>query len=266
RRSTRMTPTLVACGLLVGTLLLCVVATMALENWQRWRVRLVASHPEPSAEPSAVPSPSSVDPEPERPQPAEVVHVLPGRERADQLVGALFAAYAAARLPEAGRAAAWVTAGGRPPGEQGREFEPGVDLRNKPAAAARLLDCDVDGRTWVTLNTSVDIGRGLARRPPRCATLDGLTSWWAATRAAVTRVPDDSLAPLRAAIVTLEPHWRDTTVAAQVRPLLAALDEAIDTPAPLLVQVPLAPFGDRRDEQATVGLSRPFTPVGTPTV
>ncbi len=279
-----MAPTLVASALLVGALLLCVLATMVVENWHRLRVRVAV----PAAEPERVPSPAPAQLEvgdldeplvdhlaldvagldlstldlsnldlsgvelaqlelvEEAPVPSarpEVLHVVGGRERADQLIGALFAAYAAARLPEAGRVAAWVSAVGRPPGEDGREFEPGADLRGRPAAVARLLACAVDDRTWVTLNPSVDIALGVARRPPTCPTLAGLVALWASTRAALSQVPGEQIARVADAITTLEGRWRGTPVAADVLSLLVALTEAVEQDATLRLQVSLVPLG-----------------------
>jgi hypothetical protein len=319
-----MTPVLVTSALLVGALVLCVVATMVVENWSRWRVRVrsgarrvptsaaieaTRSGPEPlepdlaaalaelddptnvamaSAAPgaeglgvgfSAPDDLSGLDlsdldlsgldlsgidladsTTPVRP---EVLHVFTGRERADQVVGALFAAYAAARLPEAGRASAWVTAVARPEGVEGKEFEPGTSLRGKPAAAGRLLECNRDGRVWVTLNPSVDIAIGVSRRPPSCVTLAGLVALWAATRAAVSLLADDGAVAIAAAITELEPQWRGTTSGPEVLSLLVALSEAIDRDAAVRLQVMLGAVGgtepldrDLRRRSSTSGATR----------
>ena len=305
-----MTPVLVTSALLVGALVLCVVATMLVENWSRWRVRVRSGARRPSASAAseaAPPRPAPLEPDltaalaelddptsvamasaapgaagldvgfsapddlsgldlsdldlsgldlsgvdltrldptgtttPARP---EVLHVFDGRERADQLVGALFAAYASARLPEAGRAAAWVTSIARPDGVEGKEFEPGVSLRGKPAAAGRLLECDRDGRVWVTLNSSVDIAMGTSRRPPSCPTLAGLVTLWAATRAAMSQLGDGDAAAVAASITELEPQWRGTPVGPEVLSLLVALSEAIDHDATVRLQVTLRAFGE----------------------
>lgn len=247
---------LALCGAFVVALTLCVLATMAVENWSQWRVRVRPARATPTArapvavevsEPEAsVESAPLVEPAPLvelEPVATEVVHVIEGRELADQLVASLFAAYAASRAPEANRAAAWVCAIDRPPGESGGEFAPGADLRGRPAAAGRLLTCDVDGRCWVTLNAAVDIGRGLTRRPPTCATLAGVASLWAATRAAMSLVADEDVAPIIASVTTLEPQWRGTPAAPSVLELLVACTEAADAGRGLRLQVTLAPFG-----------------------
>jgi len=180
------------------------------------------------------------EPGPFRP---EVLHVIEGRDLADRVVGALFAAYAAARLAEAARAAAWVTAVARPDDEDDPAFTVGANLRGKPAAAARLLRCDRDGRIWVTLNTSVDIGRGLAQRPPGCPTLAGLAALWAATRSALSQVADEDVAHIAAAVTALESEWRGTTAAPEILALLVALTEGVHEGATVRIQVALAALG-----------------------
>ena len=285
-----MTPVLVTSALLVGALVLCVVATMAVENWSRWRVRVRAGarRPSPSAlsdsRPMAVLDAEVDDPTPvlvaglsapddlsgldlsdldlsgldlsgidlagsTTPVRPEVLHVFSGRERADQIVGALFAAYASARLPEAGRASAWVTSVARPEGVDGREFEPGTSLRGKPAAAGRLLECDRDGRIWVTLNPSVDIAMGVSRRPPSCTTLTALVALWAATRAAMSQLDEEDATAIAAAITELEPQWRGTPVGPEVLSLLVALSEANDHDATVRLQVTLGAFGERESSE-----------------
>ena len=264
---------LLVSALATGVLALGVVATMVVENSSRIKVSLP---PRPPAVPSA--STYVAEPEPIVPAteiatagparrgaaatgPAEIesiallaaafdrrpvmdeLHVVEGRVRADQLVATLFASYAASRGPEASRASAWVTSIGWPPQVAGAEFRPGADLRGRPVAVARVLRCDSEDRSWLTLNTSVDIGRGLRTRPPYCPVLAGVAELWSGSRAAMSELPVDSLGPMIDAITELEPQWRGTPMAPDVLSLLVALTGALDGSVSVRLQVTNAPMG-----------------------
>ena len=127
---------LLACVLLVVVLGLAVLASMVVENWGRWTVSV----------PTGVLAtetllPASAD--------GDVDLVIDGRAAADRAVAVLLGAYAADRYPEANRAAAWVTAADGPPGRLGESYPAGVDLRARPVAVGRLLDCADQGRCWL---------------------------------------------------------------------------------------------------------------------
>jgi len=263
----------VVAALVVGALVVGVAALMVLENWSRLRV------PVPSArarrtfdEPLSVEvvvevaDAEGADAEIAVPAveqqlgrdelvplpPVQLLHVIEGRGRADQLVATLFAAYAASRGSEANRAAAWVTSIGWPPEVAGGEFRPGADLRGRPAAVTRLLRCDAEGRSWVTLNAGVDIGRGLRSRPPTSATLAGVAAIWAGTRSAMSELPASDLRSMIDAITVLESQWRGTPMAAEVLSLLVALTAAADDTTSVRLQITNAPIGP-----PTVRPSRP---------
>ena len=158
-------------------------------------------------------------------------------------VAVLLASYAAQRRPEANRVAAWVTAAARPTGRHAAAFEPGADLRARPAAVATLLDCADEGRCWLTLSTRTDIGRGVRSRPPQCEVLGGLMVLWHATRAAMTTVsPEDATLAL-AAVDSLRPRWSASTGGPDVEPVAEALHRAAQRGVGLSVRVPLATVG-----------------------
>lgn len=217
---------------LVLVLVSTVVLTLVVENWGRLRVRLDRPAPDAVVEPpSRLATPRAADlaaePEPEAvPGPGPEAVLEPAVLVDDRTVAVLFAAYAAARMPEDRRAAAWVTAAARPSQRHGLEFQPGAVLRGRPAAVQRLLECDDEDRCWVTLNQQVDIALGVGRRPPRCEVLAALVELWAGTRELPSRL-DGELTPLRDAIDRLEPIWGPTPGALLVEPLALAVRDAV---------------------------------------
>ena len=225
---------------LVLLMVVCVVATLVVENWSRPVVRLSSLPDEPSATPARAERPG---PEPASPAtaPEDVRLELPGRAAADRVVAVLFASYAARREPEANRVAAWVTAAAWPPSGFGGSYRPGADLRGRPAAVARLLECADEGRCWLTLNTDVDIERGLRTRPPSCELLIAVLLAFRASRTAMTRLDAEQVSELDAALRHLAPTWSPSTGAPDVAPLAEAVERAAELGAGLCVSVPLVP-------------------------
>lgn len=247
---------------LVLLMVFCVVATLVVENWSRPVVRLSS----PPDEPSVTPARSEpVEPEPEASPatvPDDVRLELPGRAAADRLVAVLFASYAARREPEANRVAAWVTAAAWPPSGFGGSYRPGADLRGRPAAVARLLECADEGRCWLTLNTDVDIERGLRTRPPTCELLASVLLAFRASRTAMTRLDAEQVCELDAALRHLAPTWSPSTGAPDVAPLAEAVERAAELGTGLCVSVPLVPPGSG-DEPAPTPWSGHDRELGT---
>jgi hypothetical protein len=225
---------------LVLLMVFCVVATLVVENWSRPVVRLPSAPAEPSVAPARA---APVESAPSATVPEDLRLEVPGRAAADRLVAVLFASYAARREPEANRVAAWVTASEWPPSGFGGAYRPGADLRGRPAAVARLLECADEGRCWLTLNTDVDIERGLRTRPPSCDLLGSVLLAFRASRTAMTRLDAEQVRDLAAALRHLEPTWSPSTGAADVAPLAEAVERASALGTGLCVSVPLVPPG-----------------------
>jgi hypothetical protein len=228
---------------LVVLLALAVLASMVIENWGR----LVVPLPACADGADRVPE-SDQGLAPDQALGSDQLHdpvelVLVGRDAADRTVAVLLASYAAQRRPEANRVAAWVTAAARPAGRHAAAFEPGADLRARPAAVATLLDCADEGRCWLTLSTRTDIGRGVRSRPPQCEVLGGLIVLWHATRAAMTTVSPEDVALALAAVDSLRPRWSVCTGGPDVEPVAEALHRAAQRGVGLSVRVPLATVG-----------------------
>lgn len=254
-----------------------VVLTLLVENWGRWRQPVPV--PGASAERSSAAAQRQPDQElvddlelaaaeeshesDHEHAPTSLLEVrLDGRAAADQLVAVLFASYSAARLPEANRVAAWVTAGEHPPSGDGSICDPGTSLRGRPAAVQRLLECDEQGRSWVTLNEHVDIGLGVHRRPPSCDVLAPLVELWAAAQEVRAELSGDSVVALAGAIETLRPTWSPTTASSLVDPVAEILAEAVAaTPTrSVSLTVAAADRADRRDEADDATAPRDATP------
>lgn len=233
---------LVACVLLVVLLGIAVLASMLVENWGRWSVDLTVPASATRTARSTAPTQPAVD-ETDAAAPIDRELEIAGSAAADRAVAVLFAAYAAERLPEANRVAAWVTSSDWPPSRTGGSYRPGADLRAKPVAVGRLLDCADQGRCWLTLSDRTDIARGLRARPPSCPVLGGLVVVWHATRAAMTRLDPDDVATAAAAVRELAPRWATTTGAPDVEPIAAVLSDAASAGAGVVVRVPLQPLG-----------------------
>jgi len=223
--------------LAVGALLLItggvVAASLLIESGGRVRVPVG-----PPSRPLTVPAEltdvaESAEPE-SSDEPVELV--IEGAVARDQLVAAVFAAYAAARLPEANRVAAWVTSAGWPPGRTGSAYRPGVNLRGRPAAVRQLLECDVDDRCWTTLNDTVDVDRGLRTRPATCEVLRGVC----ALRRVIISGEQLSGADLEAAdgaLATLAPVWHGTTVSTALDELRHAVRDGVEGSDRVVVSV-----------------------------
>lgn len=243
-----MTSVLVAVGALLLITGLVVAVTLLLESGGRVRVPV---------EPELPPTPTrchDADPPaaPERTGPGPVEIVIEGQVARDQLVAAVLAAYAAARLPEANRVAAWVTSAGWPPGHTGSAYRPGVNLRGRPAAVRQLLECDVEDRCWVALNDRVDVDRGLRTRPAICEVLQGVCALRAAV---ISGAPLDGadLEAADAALTSLRPSWRGTTVSGALEELRHAVRDGAESSDRVVVSVaePVAPV-DRLQSRGEV--------------
>ncbi len=116
----------------------------------------------------------------------------PGSDR--DLAGVLFAAYVVGGGAERSRVTGWVTAKDAPPSQPAMVH--GTKLRGRPTRIRDLLACTDEDRSWVTLDPSVDIRRGVQRRAPVDPVLVGLLRWWSATTEAEARVPADAVAEL----------------------------------------------------------------------
>jgi hypothetical protein len=156
----------------------------------------------------------------------------PGADR--DLAGVLFASYVVARHPERSRVTGWVTARDTPPSQPAMEH--GTKLRGRPTRVRDLLHCDDEGRNWVTLDPSVDIGRGVRRRPPVDPVLVGLLRWWSATTQADARVPAEDVEQLCAGIEAVIETASTNAAAATVRDLLALARRARDEGAGLRIE------------------------------
>lgn len=262
-----MTQVVVASLLLVASLLVSVVLSM----WVETRLgsgarpsRPRATAPSPPELALHDPEPEPLEPEPLEPEPVatreDVLIAIAGRERADQLVGALFAAYVVSGGSAARRAAGWVTAVAESSLE-GSQFRAGADLRGRTAPVRTLFLHDEADRCWVTLQTTVDIARGVGRHPVECPTLDGLVRLWHVTRSAMTSVPDGDVDSILASIDELAPTWRGTTAAPLIDPLAGALRAAFGAGDTVRIQVTRAQVG--AEDHRT---SRPSTPAAAPTV
>jgi hypothetical protein len=179
----------------------------------------------------------------------------------------VFASYAAARLPEANRVAAWVTSAAWPPGRTGSAYRPGCNLRGRPAAVEQLLTCDVDDRCWVTLNTAIDVDRGLRTRPADCEVLRGVCELRRAVLcdAALERA---ALESVDRALSTLAEVWVGTTVAQALDELRRAVCDAVESAGSVVVTIversgPIQPHppretprpGDAAGAEEPVGVS-----------
>jgi hypothetical protein len=234
-----------------------------------------ATAPEPTPEPAAATPPPEPQPEAE-PEPVPLIHPvgrpegavvtagtavqLRDRATADVLAAVLFAAYAASRRAGADRAAAWVTAAATPPTADPDRFPPGVLLRGKPARVAELLGHREGGSTWVGLQPSVDIAKGVARTPVKQATLAGLVAWWEHGSAAPSIIRAKDARRIAAAIRAVRPQVDETPWSEPVGRLLDALATSVDTREPVLVGI-ADPGGLPED----VLLSAAPTPTATPT-
>jgi hypothetical protein len=156
----------------------------------------------------------------------------PGADR--DLAGVLFASYVVARRPERSRVTGWVTARDTPPSQPAMEH--GTKLRGRPTRVQDLLHCDDEGRNWVTLDPSVDIGRGVRRRPPVDPVLVGLLRWWSATTQADARVPAEDVEQLCVGIEAVIETASTNAMAATVRDLLALTRRARDEGAGLRIE------------------------------
>ena len=154
---------------------------------------------------------------------------------ADVLAGLLFAAYAASRRAAADRAAAWVTAAAPPPSLDPSRFPAGVQLRGKPSRVAELLSARDGGASWVTLQPSVDVAKGVARSPVKQATLTGLLSWWELSRSLPAVVRPGAAARMAQAVEAVRPQLDDTAWTEPVGMLLASLHDAVRSGESLLV-------------------------------
>lgn len=239
-----MTEVLVAVGALLLITGSVVAASLLIESGGRVRVPvepqpLPSTERLPGAEPHAKPRAEALP----SPEPDEAVElVVEGEPARDQLVAAVFAAYAAARLPEANRVAAWVTSAGWPPGRTGSAYRPGVNLRGRPAAVQQLLECDVEGRCWVTVNDAIDVDRGVRTRPPTCELLQGVC---ALRRTLLGDGPlaGAALGSAHRALSTLAPVWEATTVSGALDELHHAVQDAAAARSRIAVTVagPVAP-------------------------
>lgn len=234
----------------VGALLLItgavVAASLLIESGGRVRVPVGEGPAGDAGQPDAAEQAEPVEPlngsSFEQVDVSEPVHlVVEGEGAREQLVAALLATYAAARLPEANRVAAWVTSAGWPPGRKGSAYRPGVNLRGRPAAVQQLLECDVEQRCWVTLNDNVDVDRGLRIRPASCDVLRGVCTL---RRVLVEGEPlaDADLELAGAALETLGPVWQGTTVAVALDELADAVRDAAQQSSQVVVSqvVPMA--------------------------
>jgi hypothetical protein len=156
----------------------------------------------------------------------------PGADR--DLAGVLFASYVVARRPERSRVTGWVTAKDTPPSQPAMEH--GTKLRGRPTRVRDLLHCDDEDRNWVTLDPSVDIGRGVRRRPPVDPILVGLLRWWSATTQADARVPAEDVEQLCAGVEAVIEAASTNAAAATVRDLLALARRARDEGAGLRIE------------------------------
>ena len=120
----------------------------------------------------------------------------PGSDR--DLAGLLFAAYVVGGGAERSRVTGWVTAKDAPPSQPAMTH--GTKLRGRPSRIRDLLGCTDEDRSWVTLDPSVDIRRGVQRRAPVDPVLIGLLRWWSATTDADARVPAEAAVELGDAI------------------------------------------------------------------
>lgn len=225
--------------ILLGSLTALVLFTMVVENWSRMvqplpgrtNVLITDERPEPSF---AVPRSGA----PER---AVVVGSgslhLRDTGTADVLAGVLFAAYAASRRTAADRAAAWVTAAAVPPSADPQRFPPGVVLRGRPSKVAELLAIRDGGVSWVTLQTSVDIATGVARRPVTQPTLAGLVSWWERTRSLPTVIRPTDAHRIADAVDCVKAQVDETPWSEPVGLLHQALRDAADRGEPVLVDL-----------------------------
>lgn len=274
--------TVVACLVLVGGMATLVVFTMAVENWSRLiqplpqlalddgtddvsddiaddtdidgRFRTdgtAGTDADGADDPVAVGvSPPSAG----RPEGAVLAGAgslqLRDAGTADVLAGLLFAAYAASRRAAADRAAAWVTAAAPPPSLDPTRFPAGVQLRGKPARVAELLLARDGGATWVTLQPSVDVAKGVARSPVKQATLTGLLSWWELSRSLPAVVRPGAAAPIAQAVEAVRPQLDDSAWTEPVGMLLAALQDAARSGESLLVGLGTAVAGPEPDPDA----------------
>jgi hypothetical protein len=156
----------------------------------------------------------------------------PGSDR--DLAGVLFAAYVTGRHAERSRVTGWVTAKDTPPSQPAMTH--GTKLRGRPSRVRDLLDCDDEDRNWVTLDPSVDIGRGVRRRPPVDPVLIGLLRWWSAATDVDARVPADVVEQLCAGIEAVVETASTNATAATVRDLLALARRARDEGAGLRIE------------------------------
>jgi hypothetical protein len=289
---------ILACLLLVVAMTAVVVFTMAVENWSHIVQLLPAPAPEgdpaaadtPAATPSTVAATAATDPGDPLNHSATLLAVLPSatpeagrpagavtaaadtvqirdRDTADTLAALLFAAYAASRRAGADRASAWVTAAATPPSLERSRITAGMPLRGKPARVAELLRAHDDDATWLTLQRSVDIAKGVARTPVKQPTLAALLGWWEHTRSLPTVIRPTEAGRMADAVSAVRPLLDDTpwagaveqvhealrTAAVDRRPLLVGLDrpEPAGTPAAATVRdvqprpaaVPVAPGG-----------------------
>ena len=250
-----------ACLVLLGAMTALVVFTMAVENWSRL-IQPLPSRGRPdvpearrddiaeiaidvTADEAAASALRFVMAEPVpvagRPEGAVIVTAatvqLRDAETADVLAGLLFAAYAASRRTAADRAAAWVTASATPPSADPERFGTGVNLRGKPARVAELLAIRDGGATWVTLQPTVDIAKGVARSPVTQPTLAGLVSWWERTHALPAVIRPTDARRMADAIGAVLPQLDETPWRENVGQLHDALRGAVEDREPLLVDL-----------------------------
>lgn len=247
---------MVAVGALLLITVLVVAGSLLLESGGRLRVP-VESDPIPDPLPADGSDQPVTAVRNDRSGPVELV--IEGEVARDQLVAAVLAAYASARLPEANRVAAWVTSAGWPPGRTGSAYRPGVNLRGRPAAVGQLLECDDENRCWVVLNDTVDVDRGLRTRPATCEVLQGVC---VLRRAVIGGVPlgGTDLEAADEALAALRPSWNGTTVSGALDELRDAVRDAVEGATRVVVTVaePVAPFDQlHRRRPPNVGVDEP---------